>query len=125
MALEVERPQKGRDRSDRMDGRAFVVEQPGQSQLAGPRAAAYRLRGFENGHLDALARKRHCRCQPVGAGADDDRAAHSAAATDSAVLVRPPMTSTGNSQDSSSHGPRLRISATSTQPSSSSPDAAS
>ena len=77
---------------------------------------------LEHGHADALARERHRAGQPVRARAHDDRLAH--AMTGCRPLpVR--VTSTGKSKDSSSHGPRLTISATSTQPSSSSPAAAS
>jgi len=75
-------------------------------------------------NADAPPGERGRSSQPVWAGADDDGVAHASAGR-STPLLPGPMTSTGNSNDSSSQGPRLTISATSTQPSSSNPAEAS
>ena len=76
-----------------------------------------------------LARQRHRAGQPVGAGADDDRVAQMAFATRFSspgfLTPGPPVTSTGKSNDSSSHGWRSTMSATATDPSSTRPLAAS
>ncbi len=102
----------------------MVVQEPGNGELAAARAAADRLLGFEHGDADALAGERDRAGQPVGAGADDDCFAHAIAGWADRSPPRR-VTSTGKSQDSSSQGPRSSMSATSTQPSSTSPDAAS
>ena len=125
VALEAERVEERRADGHRMHGRALVVQHPGHGQLARPRAAADPVVSLEHGHLDALARERDSGGQPVRAGAHYDGAAHARAVAAGAVSFRGWTTSTGKSNEPSSHGPRLTISATSTQPSSSSPVAAS
>src|SRR5687768_2938726 len=106
-----------------MDGRAEVVNQAGYLQLAASRPAAELVLGLEHGHRDPLTRERDGARQPVRTGADDDRAAHGAVGASAAGAAE--MTSTGKSQEPSIQGPRRTISATSTQPSSIRPVAAS
>ncbi len=124
MALEAQRAQERRADRHRVDGRAVVVHKPRDGELPAARPAPDRLGGLEHGDRDPLPGERHRAREPIRAGADDDRLAH-AVVTGLAGRSRPRVTSTGNSQDSSSQGPRLTISATSTQPSSSRPEAAS
>ena len=78
VAVEAERRQRRRADRDRVDGRAVVVQQAGQGQLAGAGAAADRLGGLDHRHPDPAGAQRRGAGQPVGAGADDHRLAHAA-----------------------------------------------
>ena len=97
---------------------------PGTVELAAAGAAAELGLGLEHRHPDPLAGERDRAGEPVGPGADDDRRAHPTGARTGSARA-PATTSTGNSQEPSIQGPRRTISATSTQPSSTRPVAAS
>jgi len=113
VAREVERLEERRPHRHRMHSGAVVVDESGNGRLAAPRTAADRVLCLEDRHLYALARERHRARQPVRAGSNHDRAAHATGAG-GAGSCSLPTTSTGISNDSSSHGPRLIISATDT-----------
>ena len=57
-------------------GRALVVDQAGERQLAAARPAAERVGGLEHGHLDALGGEGEGGSEPVGPAADDDCTSH-------------------------------------------------
>ena len=107
VAAEVERVHERGGDGHRVHRRAVVVQDARDGQLARPRAPADRRLRLEHADLDALARQRHRTGEPVGARADDDGRAHAGAET----VGRSRVTSTGKSQDSSSHGPRSTMSA--------------
>src|SRR3954470_14234298 len=70
-------------------GRALVVDQAGERQLAAARPAAERVGGLEHGHLDALGGEGEGGSEPVGPAADDDGAGH---ATTPRARARPWLT---------------------------------
>ena len=96
---------------------ALVVDQAGQGQLGAAGAAADRLRGLDHRHRDAAAGEGRRAGEPVGAGADDDRLAH-------AALAARRRGWTGKARRRARAGGRP-CRATSTQPSSTRPSAAS
>ena len=76
VALEVQRAQERRPDGHRVDGRAVVVEHPGNGELARPGTAADLVGGLEHRHPHSFARERERAREPVRARADDDRFAH-------------------------------------------------
>ena len=113
----------GRGGAHRVRGRAVVVQQAGQGQLAGSRAAADRRRGLDHGHPHPGLRQHRGGDEAVRAGPDDDRAAHAGLAGPGA-LAADSSGWTGKGRPSS-QGWRSTMSATFTQPSSTRPEAAS
>ena len=122
--LQLQRAQEGRCRRHRLPRRADVVDDSRDRQFRAAGAAADRLGRLQHRHLDARLGQRHRAGEPVGARADDRCRAHAGAAARLAGSSRR-STSTGNSHDSSSQGWRSTMSATATEPSSTSPVAAS
>ena len=110
VAVEAERRQRRRADGKGVDGRAVVVEQARQGQLAGAGTAADRLGRLDHRHPHPAARQDRGAGQPVGAGPDDHRLAHAGRAGKGLP---------------SSQGWRPTMSATSTVPSSTRPSAAS
>ena len=76
---EVEAARERRVDGERVGGRALVVDQAGQRQLAAAGAAAERVGGLEHRHVDALGGEGEGGSEPVGPAADDDGARHATA----------------------------------------------
>ena len=100
------------------------MEQAREGQLTGAGPAADLILGLEHRDAHTLAGQRDPAGEPIRARADDDRLAQ-ATGTGSFARAVPRSTSTGKSKDSSSQGWLATMSATATEPSSSSPSAAS
>jgi hypothetical protein len=76
---EVELVRERRPERERMRGRALVVDQSREGQLAAARPAAEPLGGLEHTHLDALGREGQGGGEPVGTTADHHSGCHEAA----------------------------------------------
>ena len=93
-------------------GRAVVVQQTRERQLAAASAAADARLGLQHGHLQARTCEHGRARQSIRAGTDDERIAHYATGAPAGRRALEPITSTGNVPVSSSHGWRSTMSLT-------------
>ena len=77
---EVEAAGERRVDGQRVSGRALVVEQARERQLAGAGAASERVGRLEHGHLDAFGCEGEGGSEPVGPAADHDCGGHAVTA---------------------------------------------
>ena len=81
VATEVEAAAERRVDGQQMSGRALVVQQPGEGQLARAGSAAQRVGRLEHRDLDAFGSEHQGGSEPIGPAADHDCSGHAANAS--------------------------------------------